>query len=203
MQLQRHIVAPPAFPETLIHAETLPAPSGESTGVVVGLVEACEPGATNEHVFVRVPTSARAHTVRGRFLTVVDKLRGTRFLGRVIAGPFFPDGPDGDIRVKVEIEGELAGRKTADTNDRPCAGSTVRAMTAERVGELLGGAGDLRFGTLAGWEAVPVALSSKSKDFLPRNMGIFGTVGSGKSNSAQVLIEEAAAAGWAVVVVDV
>src|SRR5262249_2541037 len=34
------------------------------------------------------------------------------------------------------------------------------------------------------------------------NVGIFGTVGSGKSNSVQVLIEEAAAAGWAVALID-
>jgi hypothetical protein len=38
---------------------------------------------------------------------------------------------------------------------------------------------------------------------LPRNLGIFGTVGSGKSNTAQVVIEEAAANGWAVIVLDV
>ena len=46
-------------------------------------------------------------------------------------------------------------------------------------------------------------MKSRSKDVLPRNVGIFGTVGSGKSNTAQVLIEEAAAGGWAVVVIDV
>jgi len=38
---------------------------------------------------------------------------------------------------------------------------------------------------------------------LPRNLGIFGTVGSGKSNTSQVVIEEAAANGWAVIVLDV
>ena len=203
MQLPTRVAPPVPFPETLIHAETVPVPAGESGGVPVGVVEACGPGATNEHVTVRVPTAARAHAVRGRFVTVVDKLRGTRFLGRVLAGPFFPDGPDGDIRVKIEVEGELTGRKAGDTPDRPCAGSAVRAMPADRVGELLGCAGDMRFGALAGWEAVPVSLPSKSKDLLPRNVGIFGTVGSGKSNSAQVLIEEAAAAGWAVLVIDV
>ena len=41
------------------------------------------------------------------------------------------------------------------------------------------------------------------KLFCPEIIGIFGTVGSGKTNSSQVLIEEAAAAGWAVVVLDV
>ncbi|PKL57601.1 MAG: hypothetical protein CVV34_06660, partial [Methanomicrobiales archaeon HGW-Methanomicrobiales-5] len=43
----------------------------------------------------------------------------------------------------------------------------------------------------------------ESKNFIPRNIGIFGTVGSGKSNTTQVLIEESVKAGWAVVVIDV
>lgn len=202
MQLPSQLAAFATSTEALLHSETIPTP-GEPSGVLIGTVESCGPGATNEHVYVRVPAAGRPHAVRGRFVTLVDKVRGTRFLGRVIAGPFFPDGPDGDVRVKVEVEGELAGRKTADTPDRPAAGSPVRAMSADRVGELLGCAGDMRFGTLAGWDAVPVALPSRSKDVLPRNVGIFGTVGSGKSNTAQVLIEEAAATGWAVVVIDV
>ncbi|MBO0701114.1 MAG: ATP-binding protein [Zavarzinella sp.] len=195
--------SPPTAADAILHSETVHTPGIEPSGVALGSVEACQPDATNEHVFVRVPSASRAHAVRGRFVKIVDKVRGTRFLGRVIAGPFFPDGPDGDVRIKVEVEGELTGRRTTDTNDRPAAGSPVRALTAERVGELLGCAGDMRLGTLAGWDAVPVGLPSQSKDVLPRNVGIFGTVGSGKSNTAQVLVEEAAAAGWAVIVVDV
>lgn len=202
MQLPTQLAAFANTADALLHSETIPVPA-ESSGVIVGTVEPDGPGATNEHVIVRVPHAGRPHALRSRFVTVVDKLRGTRFLGQVIAGPFFPDGPDGDVRVKIEIEGELTGRKSSDTHDRPTAGSPVRAMSAERVGELLGCAGDMRFGTLAGWDAVPVSLPSRSKDVLPRNVGIFGTVGSGKSNTAQVLIEEASASGWAVVVVDV
>jgi uncharacterized protein len=201
MQLSDTVKSLPAA-VNILHSETVPTP-GADPSVPVGTVEPCAPNATNEHVFVRVPNANRAHAVRGRFVKIVDKLRGTRFLGQVIAGPFFPDGADGDVLIKVEIEGELTGRGTTDTHDRPAAGSPVRALTAERVGELLGCAGNMRFGTLAGWEAVPVALPSQSKDLLPRNVGIFGTVGSGKSNTAQVLIEEAAAGGWAVVVIDV
>jgi len=202
MQLTHALNLFPTADGTL-QAETVPSPSSELSGIPVGTVEPCGPTATNEHVLVRVPSANRAHAVRGRFVKIVDKVRGTRFLGRVIAGPFFPDGADGDLQIKVEVEGELTGRRTADTNDRPVTGSPVRALTAERVGELIGCAGDMRFGTLAGWDAVPVALPSQSKDVLPRNVGIFGTVGSGKSNTAQVLIEEAAAGGWAVVVIDV
>ena len=68
---------------------------------------------------------------------------------------------------------------------------------------MLGLAGDLALGHLMGYAAVKVRAPSESKNFLPRNVGIFGTIGSGKSNSTQVLMEEATAAGWAVVVVDV
>src|SRR5262249_15452451 len=46
-------------------------------------------------------------------------------------------------------------------------------------------------------------LQSQNKGVLPRNLGIFGTVGSGKSNTAQVVIEEASQYGWAVIVLDV
>jgi uncharacterized protein len=187
----------------VLHSETVPTPGAELSGTPVGSVEPCGPTATNEHVFVRVPAAGRPHAVRGRFVKIVDKVRGTRFLGRVIAGPFFPEGFDGDLQIKVEVEGELAGRGTTDTHDRPSAGSPVRALSAERVGELVGCTGNMRLGTLAGWDAVPFALPSQSKNVLPRNVGIFGTVGSGKSNTAQVLIEEAAAGGWAVVVIDV
>jgi len=54
-----------------------------------------------------------------------------------------------------------------------------------------------------GYEQIPVKTDVESKNFLPRNIGIFGTIGSGKSNTTQVIMEEAIQAGWAVVVVDV
>src|SRR5207237_10401171 len=56
---------------------------------------------------------------------------------------------------------------------------------------------------ISGQEDICFRLQSKNKGVLPRNLGIFGTVGSGKSNTSQVLIEEASANGWAVIVLDV
>jgi DNA helicase HerA-like ATPase len=78
----------------------------------------------------------------------------------------------------------------------------VRELAVDAIRELIGFDGDMRLGWLSGREDLPVGLRSMSKEVLPRNVGIFGTVGSGKSNSVQVLIEEAAAAGWAVVLLD-
>src|SRR6266581_3280406 len=58
-------------------------------------------------------------------------------------------------------------------------------------------------GAISGQEDIWFRLQSKNKSVLPRNLGVFGTVGSGKSNTSQVIIEEASRAGWAVVVLDV
>ena len=174
----------------------------DADGTVLGTIEPDGPMSNNEQVIVRVSATHRAHAVRGRFVGIEDLLRESRFLGRVVAGPFFPDGPDGDVFIRVDVEGELVGRRTTETADRPAPGSIVGVLGAAKVGELLGCSGDMRL-ALAGWQEVPVGLQSRSKEVLPRNVGIFGTVGSGKSNTAQVLIEEASTCGWAVVVLDV
>ena len=65
------------------------------------------PTATNEQITVRVPPANRKRAVRGRFVRIEDQKTGTEFLGRVVAGPFFPEDPAGDIRLKVEIQGEM------------------------------------------------------------------------------------------------
>ena len=60
-------------------------------------------------------------------------------------------------------------------------------------------------GSLLGYEEqrVEVRVQGDNKNILPLNVGIFGTVGSGKSNTVQVLVEEASQADWACVVIDV
>jgi hypothetical protein len=196
-----HVVPAVAADETVVDVGNNRC--SDSGAKLLGTIEPDGPHASNEQVIVRVPVSQRANAIRGRYVTVSDQLRDTKFLGHVVAGPFFPDGPNGDIQVRVDIEGELNGRRTSETADRPAPGSIVGCLGASAMGDLLGCSGDMRLGTLAGWDAVPVWLQSRNKEILPRNVGVFGTVGSGKSNTAQVLIEEASARGWAVVVLDV
>jgi DNA helicase HerA-like ATPase len=129
---------------------------------------------------------------------------GTVFLGRTLSGPFFPEptGEGGTIFTEVEIQGELHDGQAFDTNNRPSTGSAVCELPAEDVRTLLGLGGDMVLGHLSGREDLGVGLLSSSKDVLPRNVGIFGTVGSGKSNSVQVLTEEASDRGWAVIMLD-
>jgi DNA helicase HerA-like ATPase len=170
--------------------------------------------ATNERVVLRAPRENRARILRNQFVCIADaKSAGTQFLGRTVAGPFFADKVkegtekdqirEGDIHAEIEIQGELVDGRQRDTNNRPAPGSVVRELSMAEVTQLMGFAGDMLLGNMSGRHDLPICLQSRSKDVIPRNVGIFGTVGAGKSNSTQVLIEEASANGWAVIVLDV
>src|SRR5690606_6226584 len=130
--------------------------------------------------------------------------QGVEFLGRVVAGPFHEAAPGGyRLTGTVEVLGELLeGERVRTTSTRPRPGAAAYVLAEGRLERLLGLGGDLGLGHLAGHPEVRARLGREDKNFLPRNVGIFGTVGSGKSNTAQVLIEEGVAAGWAVVEVD-
>lgn len=175
----------------------------------LGHIDWDQHSATNERVWLRVPGNHRGRVLRNQFVRIVDaKSQGVMFLGRLVGGPFFPANGSADdetpsILAELEVQGELIEGRPRDTNNRPAPGSPVHELTAAEVSDLLGFAGDMLLGTLSGREDLTVSLQSKNKEVIPRNVGIFGTVGSGKSNTTQVLIEEAAANGWAVIVLDV
>ncbi|HWY85764.1 MAG TPA: DUF87 domain-containing protein, partial [Gemmataceae bacterium] len=186
----------------------------ETSDFLLGYVDWDQPGATNERVALRAPRESRARVLRNLFVRIADaKAAGAQFLGRIVAGPFFTDqaqsGPekdhdrDGDITAEIEIQGELVDGRPRDTNNRPAPGSAVRELSVAEVTRLMGFAGDMVLGNMSGREDLSISLQSHNKDVIPRNVGIFGTVGAGKSNSTQVLIEEAAENGWAVMVLDV
>jgi DNA helicase HerA-like ATPase len=176
-----------------------------STDLLLGQVMCDRPQASNERVLMRAPIEQRSRVLRNHFVTITDARDDmTVFLGRLVAGPFFPEsaGEDDGIYAEVEIQGEMRDGQPFDTNNRPMPGSEVHELLPDHVRSMMNLEGDMLLGCLSGREDLRISLLSKSKDVLPRNVGIFGTVGSGKSNSVQVLIEEAAAAGWAVVLVD-
>jgi hypothetical protein len=189
---------------------------GEEQGRLLGQVAWDGSTATSERVLLRATVVARRLVERNRYVRIQDE-DGVRsgFLARVITGPFFHRagtatvaGTSGDslqmfLLAELEIQGELVGGRPRDTNSRPAPGSPVFALSAAEVTRLHGFQGDMLLGNLAGEDDLWVSLQSKNKGILPRNLGIFGTVGSGKSNTAQVVIEEAARNGWAVIVIDV
>ena len=160
---------------------------------------------------------------RGRYVKIVSE-EGRVFLGRVGDGPYYflegvssssPIVKEFSIRgdrfiklppyyasYKVEIMGEVKGSRLRPSFTRPRPKSPVYEIDGVELEKILNLNGEMVLGYLIGYKGVKVKLPAHSMDFLPRNVGIFGTVGSGKSNTAQVLIEEAARLGWAVFVLD-
>lgn len=184
-------------------------------------------GATdNASTGVKVPADRRKHFRRDVYVGIRDPEQDTEFLGRIVEGPFHSPhevSPDSAItrttvlhpeRTKfrpsyyvygtIEILGELVeGERVVPTPTRPRPYSETYIFPDTRLQKLLDIEGDLLLGQLMGYSGVEVRTKSDNKNFLPRNVGVFGTVGSGKSNTTQVLMEEALGAGWAVVVIDV
>jgi hypothetical protein len=197
----------PEAPPIQRHSEvrSLPPMPVPSQPLLLGHVAPDTSGESNERVRIRAGYELRARAVRNQYVTITDAIDPhTRFLARLLEGPFFPTAPgeQADIFIEAEIQGELDGLMTCDTHNRPTPGSAVHELPASSVREMLGLAGDMLLGCLSGRQDLPVLLRSNSKEVLPRNVGIFGTVGSGKSNTVQVLIEEASAHGWATIVLD-
>jgi len=162
---------------------------------------------------------------RGRYVEVVNHGRKVRYLARIVEGPYYsPDFvgidssiarvaiqkaasismlPDYHAYAKLEILGEIQGDALLGLTTRPLPKSRVNSVEGSRLTSLLRIDGDVRLGRLDGYDNIEVCVRSDAKQVLPRNVGIFGTVGSGKTNTSQVLIEQLAKAGWAIVVLDV
>jgi DNA helicase HerA-like ATPase len=193
---------------------------GSNGTLPLGYVDWDSPTASNERVFVRCPLVNRDRIIRDQYVRIEDPL-GCRsgFLGRIVGGPFFSHrgaqasgspfaighGLSGEVAIiaEVELQGELVDGRARASKSRPLSRAVVQELSADEVSDLLGFSGDMVLGAISGQDNIWFRLQSQNKGVLPRNLGIFGTVGSGKSNTAQVVVEEAAANGWAVIVLDV
>jgi DNA helicase HerA-like ATPase len=218
----------PAPAEQEIPAEDLEAAEASLARslITLGFVAFDGPGTDNTSSGVMVSEQLRRHFRRDAYVGVNDTEQGITFLGRVVEGPFHSPheiSPDSAIsrttllhpeRTQfrptyyaagtIEILGEVTpAENVLPTSTRPRPYSQVFIYPSDRLRRMLGVEGDMQLGSLLGYDDVRVEADSANKGFLPRNAGIFGTVGSGKSNTTQVLMEEAIRAGWAVVAIDV
>ncbi len=166
---------------------------------------------------VIVPEKQWPRFRRDVYVGIRDPEEDLEFLGRVVAGPFHKPRKEASKKSEaagakqgyhvygtVEILGQLInGDRVVPTATRPRPYSEIFIFPDHRLKQFLRINGDFYLGALSGHKTAKVHADSRNHNFLPRNVGIFGTVGSGKSNTAQVLTEEALQAGWAVVLIDV
>jgi hypothetical protein len=162
---------------------------------------------------------------RGLYVTIVSTKDGRRYMGRVVDGPFYNPNtlkrdstpvqfiilnqgqaksltvPEYHGTLMIEILGEERNGVTAGAIYRPHPASPVFPFDSTMMNEMLKLQGDLRLGILDNYTDVFVDLDSSNKN-IARNWLTGGTVGSGKSNTDQVFIEETLQAGFAQIVVD-
>jgi DNA helicase HerA-like ATPase len=157
--------------------------------------------------------------IRGR-----KKGDGRTYIGMVTAGPFAePDSLRGDShmlvtvatrggtyqppyhgRVQVTILGEqLKNGSLCPPRLRPLPNSPVFALSDDESAVVLKAAGDIRLGTVVGYESVTVGVPSDKKFVLPRHTAVLGTTGGGKSTTIARFIQQAQAANLAIILLDV
>ena len=196
---------------------------------LVGFVNFDQSASNSTEVQIMVPHESIRNIKLGQYVKIESDLSGSKktFIGVITKGPFYePDAiskdsalarvsilqagavrfrPDYHAICSVQVMGELDMEEMnmRGTFVRPRPQASVRAITASEIERLLGLDGDMYLGLLEGYPTVRVKFPSNRNAALPRNLGIFGTVGSGKTNTSQVLIEEASKTNWAVIVLDI
>jgi len=193
---------------------------------VIGFVNFDSSSGSNNEVEVRVPFEKIINIARGKYI-IIEAKDSDYYLARITKGPFYtPDAvsrdsafakasivqaetisfiPDYHGICYAELIGifDINSSQVSGIQTRPRPKSAVFQLPPEKLEDLLKIHGNMYLGQVSGYKDIRVRFDSNKKTVLPRNLGIFGTVGSGKTNSSQVLIEEASAAGWAVIVIDV
>ncbi len=193
----------------------------------IGFINFDSGSGNNNEVEIRIPFDKIKELLRGKYIIIPDENDDQFYLARLTKGPFYtPDAVSRDsafARASIIQAGEIdfvpdyhaicfceliglfhfSSSSLSGIQTRPHPKSPVFPLPPEKLEDLLKLKGNMYLGHLSGYEDIRVYLDANSKVVLPRNIGIFGTVGSGKTNSSQVLIEEAISAGWSVVVLDV
>jgi uncharacterized protein len=201
------------------------APDPEMEGAV-GATMFDLPGSEDHSVTVLLPQE-KAQLAASQALVRIKSRRsgdGRRYLGIVTAGPFAePDSLRADShmlvtvatrgglylppyhgRVQVSILGEeLPDGTLTPPRLRPLPNSPVFVLSDEESAAVLKAEGDIRIGMVVGHRNVTVNVPSDKKFVLPRHTAILGTTGGGKSTTVARLVQQAQAAGMAVILLDV
>lgn len=181
------------------------------------------PGSEDNSVTVLLAQD-KINLAPSQMLVRIHSRDGRRYLGIVAAGPFAePDSLRGDSHMLVTVAtrgGEylppfhgraqlaILGEELKDgtlvpPRLRPLPNSPIVPLSDAEAAVVLRTEGDIRLGLVVGHENLVVNVPSQKKSVLPRHLAILGTTGSGKSTTVARLIQQAQAAGMAVIVLDV
>jgi DNA helicase HerA-like ATPase len=162
---------------------------------------------------------------RGLYVHIMST-DGRRYTGRVIEGPFYnPDAlkrdstpvqfiiinqgrgkalavPEYHAWMQVEILGEERDGQLLGAVRRPRPASPIIAYDDELMAETMHLRGNIIMGLLDNYPDVLVRVDENDKGVIPRNWLTVGTVGSGKSNTTQVFVEETLLSNYAHIIVD-
>ncbi len=186
-----------------------------------------DPGAVKSNIVQALVHSNDLKQVhRGMYVHILSTKDDRRYSGRVVEGPFYnPDAlkrdstpvqfiilnqgrgkvlavPEYHGWVQIEILGEERGGSLSGAMRRPHPASPVLPYDSTMMAAMLNLDGNIRMGLLDNYEAIFVQVDGDNKGVVPRNWMTVGTIGSGKTNTCQVFIEETLAAGYAQVIVD-
>ncbi|MEM3382121.1 MAG: DUF87 domain-containing protein, partial [Candidatus Bathyarchaeia archaeon] len=137
---------------------------------------------------------------RGVFIKIGDGDQ-PYFIGQIVEGPFYT-GRNSEThgRYVAELISYIDRDSVRAVLSRPPPGTKVRTVESEQVQDLLGVSGTMYMGYVTTDKKICVMMDSAT---LTRHVGVFGTTGSGKSNTIQVFMEEASKKDFAVLVFDV
>ena len=180
------------------------AASVEQSLLRVGFVNFDAAATDNTTTGAMVSADLRQHFRRDVYVGIRDREQSAEFLGRIVEGPFHaphevsqdsaitrttvlhPDRtqfrPTYYVNGTIEVLGALTeGEHVIPTPTWPRPYSEIYIFPEDRLRRLLDIEGDFYLGHLMGYSRVTVHTRIDNKNFLPRNVGIFGTIGSGKS----------------------
>jgi uncharacterized protein len=162
---------------------------------------------------------------RGLYVKIRSIQDDRQYMGRIVDGPFFSPNtlkrdstpvqfiilnqgqaksltvPEYHGTINVEILSEQRNGISVGAIYRPHPASPVFPFDSAMMNDMLRLGGDIRLGILDNYQDVFAQLDSNDKN-IARNWLTGGTVGSGKSNTEQVFIEETLDAGYAQIIVD-
>lgn len=182
------------------------------------------PSSEDGTVTVLLPKEAAQTAPSQALVRIKSRADGRSYIGAVTAGPFAePDSLRGDSpmlvtistrgglylppyhgRVQVAILGEEGtDGSLLPPRLRPLPNSAVFALTDGEAARVLRAEGDIRLGLVVGYDRLPVGVPSDAKAVLPRHTAVLGTTGGGKSTTIARLVQQAQAAGMAVILLDV